>query len=219
MTAASIPFDFFTVAHVTRIGNQVAWTLEDLLSGIDTCGDNSIFHHTFQTLGTHHFLTEGFSNDFAQWTLAAANRDTLAEQLAALDVRDYQSIAGLRADLARVLRDYCQENPQIVKQRALEPFYFCESVEVTLALGKHAKTLQEFRDCLLSLSHSAFYFHFISSRLRLQLKTNDFSLWINDSLKLPQLASSFNRIDIYTNTLDSARATMARLIDRELRKS
>jgi hypothetical protein len=219
MTVEPTPFEFFTVAHVTRIGNLVAWTLEDLLSGIDNCGDNSIFHHTFQTLGIHHFLTEGFSNDFAQWVLDAVNRDALAEQLAALDVRDYQSIAALRADLSRVVRDYCQSNPLVVKQKALEPFYFCESVEVTLPLGRSAKTLKEFREGLTSLSHSAFYFHFISSRLRLQLRTNDFSLWIADSLGLPQLASNFNRIDIYTNTLDSARATMVRLIDREMRKS
>jgi hypothetical protein len=213
------PFEFFTVAHVTRIGNQVAQNLEELRAGIDSCDDNSIFHHTFQTLGTHHFLTEGFSNDFAQWTLTAANRDGLAEQLAALDIRDYQSIPALRADLSRVLGEYCAANPALVKQQALEPFYFCESVEVTLPWGRHARTLQEFRDGLISLSHAAFYFHFISSRLRLKLQTNDFALWVTENLGLPQLGSSFNRIDIYTSTLDSARATMVRLIDRELRKS
>jgi hypothetical protein len=219
MTAEPTPFDFFTVAHVTRIGNQVAWTLDELRSGLEKCGDNSIFHHTFQTLGTHHFLTEGFSNDFAQWALEAANRDALAEQLAALDIRDYLSIAALRTDLSRVVRDFCAANPLLVSQTALEPFYFCESVEVTRPLGLHAKTLEEFRRGLVSLSHSSFYFHFISSRLRLQLQTNDFSLWLSESLGLPQLASSCNRIDIYTNTLDSARQTMLRLIDREMRKS
>lgn len=218
LATATTPFDFFTVAHVTKICNEVAWTLQELLTGLDTCGDNSIFHHTFQTLGVHHFLTEGFSNDFAQWVLAAANRDALAEQLAALDVRDYQSIAALRADLSRVVRDYCEANPQIVKQRVLEPLYFCESLEVTLPLGLQATTLEEFRSGLLSLSHASFYFHFISSRLRLQLQTNDFSLWIADALGLPQLASSFDRIDIYTNTLDSARTAMIRLMDREMRK-
>jgi hypothetical protein len=219
VTQEPTPFDFFTVAHVTRIGNQVAWTIEELLSGLEKCSDNSIFHHTFQTLGIHHFLTEGFSNDFAQWALTAANRDALAEHLAALDVRDYLSVAALRADLSRVVRDFCTGNPLLVSQTALEPFYFCESIEVTLPLGLHARTLEEFRRGLVSLSHSAFYFHFISSRMRLQLQTNDFSLWLGDSLGLPQLASSFNRIDIYTNTLDSARMTMLRLIDREMRKS
>jgi hypothetical protein len=36
---------------------------------------------------------------------------------------------------------------------------------------------------------------------------------------LRTLADSVNRIDIYTNTLDSARAKVLRLIDRETRKA
>jgi hypothetical protein len=215
MITAETPFEFFTVAHLTRIGNQSAGTLAELLDGLEKCSDASIFHHTFQTLGSHHFLTEGFSNDFAQWALADANRDHLAEQLAALDVRDYVSIAALRSDLLRVVGDFCNANPQFATQSALERFYFCESVEITAPLGHTATTLPEFRAGLDHLSHSAFYFHFISSRLRLQLQTNDFSHWLADGLGLKSLAESINRIDIYTNTLDTARAKMIRLIERE----
>ena len=215
MNTAETPFEFFTVAHLTRIGNQSAGTIAELLTGLEQCNDASIFHHTFQTLGTHHFLTEGFSNDFAQWALADANRDRLAEQLAALDVRDYVSIAALRSDLCRVVRDFCTDNPQFVDQMALERFYFCESVEVTISLGRTAHTLDEFREGLDHLGHAAFYFHFISSRLRLQLQTNDFSHWLANGLGLTKLADNINRIDIYTNTLDATRAKMIRLIDRE----
>jgi hypothetical protein len=66
------------------------------------------------------------------------------------------------------------------------------------------------------LSHSSFYYHFISSRLRLQLKTNDFSVWLAAGLGLEDLARRTNRIDIYTNTLDSARDQMVELIDRRV---
>lgn len=218
MSAADTPFEFFTVAHLTRIGNQVAWTVAEFLAGLEDCSDASIFHHTFQTLGSHHFLTEGFSNDFAQWALVSANRGELAERLAALDIRDYLSIAALRDDLRRVAGDFCAAHPQLAAQTALEPFYFCESMEVTVPLGYRAATLEEFRRGVERLSHSSFYFHFISSRLRLHLRTNDFSLWLANALGLETLANSVNHIDIYTNTLDSARAKMLRLIDRERRK-
>lgn len=219
MNVAEKPFEFFTVAHLTRIGNQVASTVTEFLAGLENCTDASIFHHTFQTLGTHHFLTEGFSNDFAQWALASANRDELAERLAALDVRDYLSVAALRADLCRVVADFCSAHPQLAAQTTLEPFYFCESVEVTIPLGYKATNLDEFRHGVERLSHSSFYFHLISSRLRLHLRSNDFSHWLADSLGLQTLADSINRIDIYTNTLDSTRAKMLRLIDRERRKT
>jgi hypothetical protein len=219
MNTAETPFEFVTVSYLTRIGNQSAGTLSEFLNGLEHCSDASIFHHTFQTLGSHHFLTEGFSNDFAQWVLADANRDDLAEQLAALDIRDYVSIAALRSDLCRVVGDYCAAFPDFAKQATLERFYFCESVEVTVPLDRRAHTLGEFRDGIEHLSHAGFYYHFISSRLRLQLQTNDFSHWLADGLGLATLADSVNHIDIYTNTLDSTRAKLLRLIDRERRKA
>lgn len=218
MNVADTPFEFVTSSYLTRICNQSAGTLAELLAGLEQCSDASIFHHTFQTLGSHHFLTEGFSNDFAQWVLSSTNRNDLAEQLAALDVRDYMSIAAVRSDLCREVRDFCATRPQFANQSGLERFYFCESVEVTVPLGRSACTLDEFREGLEHVSHAGFYFHFISSRLRLQLRTNDFSRWLCDGLGLRTLADSVNRIDIYTNTLDSARAKMLRLIDRERRK-
>lgn len=219
MNVAETPFDFVTASYLTRIGIQSAGTLSELLTGLEQCSDASIFHHTFQTLGTHHFLTEGFSNDFAQWALSSTNRNDLAEQLAALDIRDYTSIAALRSDLCHVVRDFCVAQPQYATQTGLERFYFCESIEVTEPLGRSARTLDEFREGVEHLSHAGFYFHFISSRLRLQLRTNDFSRWLSSGLGLRTLADSVDHIDIYTNTLDSARVKLLRLIDRERRKA
>jgi len=217
--AEQTPFLFFTAAYLTKIGNQCARTLNELLKGIEECSDASIFHHTFQTLGSHHFLTEGFSNDFAQWVLASANRDALAEQLAALDIRDYLSIAELRSDLRRVVSAYCIAQPNLAAQEALEPFYFCESVEVTEPLQFTARSLPEFRSGIEKLSHASFYFHFVSSRLRLHLRTNDFSVWLENSLGLETLANRVNRIDVYTNTLDSARERLMRMIEMEEQKA
>jgi hypothetical protein len=218
MDRATTPFEFFAVSHLTRIGNQSADTIGELLQGLEECSDASIFHHTFQTLGAHHFLTENFSNDFAHWAMADANRNDLAEQLASLDIRDYVSIAALRDDLCRIVGDFCAASPALAGQSALERFYFCEGVEVTVPVGLQAATLDEFRHGIERLSHAGFYFHFISSRLRLQLQTNDFSYWLANALGLKTLADSVNRIDIYTNTLEGTRARMLRLIDRERRK-
>jgi uncharacterized protein DUF5752 len=219
MDRAATPFEFHAVSYLTRIGNQSAGTIGELLRGLEQCSDGSIFHHTFQTLGAHHFLTENFSNDFAQWAMADANRNDLAEQLASLDIRDYVSIAALRQDLCRIVGEFCAVFPEFASQTALERFYFCEGLEVTIPLGLQANTLDEFRQGIELLSHAGFYFHFISSRLRLQLQTNDFSHWLADSLGLKTLAESVNRIDIYTNTLEGTRARMLRLIDRERRKA
>lgn len=216
MKKAEQPFQFKTVSYLTRIANEMATTLAQLEQGLETCSDTSIFNHTFQTLSHHHFLTQGFSNDFAQWVLAACNRPELAEHLASLDIRDYLSLAELRADLKRLVSEYCEQNPQQAEQSAFEPFYFYEAIGVEVPLQMEAWTLQEFRDGLEKLSHAAFHFHFIASRLRLQLRTNDFSYWLESCLDLGTLAKHVNRIDIYTNTLESALQKIISLVEREL---
>jgi hypothetical protein len=81
-------------------------------------------------------LTDNFSNDFAQWAMADANRNDLGERLAAWDVRD---------DLCRIVGDFCAAYPEFENQAALEQFYFCEGVEVTVPLGPRARTLEQFR--------------------------------------------------------------------------
>jgi len=216
MKVAEHPFHFVTASYLTRIGNHKASTLAELSEGLELCSDASIFYHTFQTLSRHHFLTEGFSNDFAQWVLAACNRAELAEQLAGLDIRDYLSLAELRRDLLRNVSEYCASNLQLAQQQAFEPFYFCAAIEVAVPWGVEAHTLEEFRAGLEKLSHASFHYHFIASRLRLHLGTNDFSNWLASSLGLGLLAQRVNRVDIYTNTLDSARAKLIKLADEEL---
>ena len=216
MNSGGHPFQFVTASYLTQISNLKATDLAELCQDLADCSDASIFYHTFQSLSRHHFLTEGFSNDFAQWVLAACNRADLAEQMAALDIRDYVLLAELRADLRRVLGDGCKaESPQAT-QKAFEPFYFSEAIEVMVPLGYEASTLEEFRRGLERLSHASFHYHFIASRLRLQLQTNDFSHWFQNSLGLERLAQRANRIDIYTNTLDSARDLLLAMVDKEL---
>ncbi len=216
MKIAEHPFQFVTGTYLTRIGNQSAKNLGELSAGLEVCSDESVFYHTFQSLERHHFLTEGFSNDFAQWVLAALNRAELAEWLTALDIRSYVALSDLRADLLKIIEDFCTANPRDVEKPAFEPFYFLESVEVTVPLTWQARTLEEFREALGRLSNASFHFHFLISRLRLQLQTNDFSLWFSKELGLDDLARRTNQIDIYTNTLDSARAKLFQFIDREL---
>jgi len=216
MKTAERPFQFVTASYLTRIGNCKAANLAELGEGLEKSSDASIFYHTFQTLSRHHFLTEGFSNDFAQWVLAACNRAELAEQLASLDIRDYLSLAELRSDLLRIVAEYCANNARYALQEAFEPFFFCEAIEVAVPLGVEARTLEEFRAGLERLSHASFHYHFIASRLRLHLRTNDFSNWLENSLGLHALAQRVNRADIYTNTLDSARAKLVALVNEEL---
>jgi hypothetical protein len=107
-------------------------------------------------------------------------------------------------------------HPDELRRSALEPFHFCAGAEATVPLGREARTLEEFRRSLDQASHASFRFHFLVSRLRLGLHTNDFAVWFAEELGLETLARLTNDIDIYTNTLGGAKTKLVSLIDREL---
>lgn len=216
MQGIECPFQFLTASYLIRMQDLKANTLAEFAAAMETCSDASIFFHTFQSLRRHHFLTKGFSNDFAQWVLAACNRPELAEQLASFDIREYTSLAELRADLRRTVRDYCERYPQFAAQQWFEAFAFCEAIGVAIPLGIEAGTLREFMEGLQKLSRASLHFHFIASRLRLHLQTNDFSNWFENTLGLPNLARRADHIDIYTNTLEGVRTILTQLIEKEL---
>ncbi len=216
MKTAEKPFYFKTASYVTNVTDTRALNLLELTEGLKRTSEASIFDHTFQSLRRFHFLTEGFSNDFAQWALASCNRPELAEELAGIDIRRYTRLADLRSDLVLIVDRFCAAHSAYARQQAFQPFYFCESIEVTVPLGAEARTLAEFRQGLARMSHQGFQYHFLTSRLRLHALTNDFSWWFEKELELPRLAQRVNRIDIYTNTIESAKKAVLALVDKEL---
>ncbi|HEV7522650.1 MAG TPA: DUF5752 family protein [Candidatus Angelobacter sp.] len=215
---ARSPFYFNSASHLIRIGREKATTLQELLEAIRICPESSIFQHTFQTLAEHHFIREGFSNDFSHWAFASCNEVELAERLAAIDVREFTSIAMLRERLIHIIEMYLQKNPRAATRVAMEPFYLMASDLVVVPTPYVARNLEEFADGLQRVSIHAIYYHFIDARLRLKLNTNDFSVWLEQELDMGQAADKLNRIDIYTSTLEDVRRGILRIIEAEMNR-
>ena len=211
---ARAPFYFNSAAQLIRIGQQKANTLGEFADYLETCPDASIFQHMFQTLQEHHYISEGFSNDFAHWAFAACNEIALAERLAGVDVREYTSIKALRQTLAGIVEEYLKKNPRARERTAFEPFYFCASDTVVVPTPLVARNLAEFAGGLKQVSISSIHYHFIQARLRLKLNSNDFSVWLEDQMDLGMLADRINRIDIYTSTLQDVRRQILKIVER-----
>jgi uncharacterized protein DUF5752 len=209
---AKSPFIFMSAAHLLRIGRERANNLGELLEALRVVPDDSIFQHTFRTLQEHHFIREGFSNDFAHWAFAACNEVSLAERLASLDVREFTSLPSLRERIIKIVEDYVQQNPRSRERTALEPFYFCASDTIVLPTELSANNLEDFIDTIEKVSLHSVHYHFIEARLRLKLTSNDFSVWLERELELPALAERLNRIDIYTSTLQDVRRQIVRTL-------
>jgi hypothetical protein len=211
---ARSPFTFNSASHLLRIGRERAHNLAGLLEGLRACPDASIFQHMFQTLQEHHFIREGFSNDFAQWAFFACNETALAEQLSGLDAREFTSIRTMRERVIEVVESFLKQNPRARDRAALEPFYFCSAETIVVPTPCVARNLEEFSSCLERVSLHSIHFHFINARLRIKLNSNDFSMWLQEELDMPRLADRINRIDIYTSTLEGVRRSIIDLVNR-----
>jgi len=205
-------FYFNSSAHLLRIGREQAANLGELLEALRTCPEESIFQHTFRTLEEHHFIREGFSNDFAHWAFSQCNEPGLAERLSSLDVRRFTSLSSLRDRIVEIVEDYLKNNPAARDRKALEPFYFCASEAVVIPTAFVARDLGQFTDAMRQISIHSIYHHFIEARLRLKLISNDFSLWIDRELGFKNAAIRINGIDIYTSTLDGVRNQIIRIL-------
>jgi hypothetical protein len=210
------PFYFNTSEHLLRIGRQKATTLAELWQALQTCPDDSIFQHTFRTLQEHHFIRQGFSNDFAHWCVSACNEPVLAEQLASVDVREFTAIDGLRKKMVGIVDDFLQQHPHSGSKAAHEPFFFCASDIVVLPTPFKPDSMPGFLDGLRQVNVHSIHHHFIEARLRLHLMSNDFSQWLEAEAGLHQAAESIERIDIYTNTMEGVRQQIAGIVEQNL---
>ncbi len=211
MKQAAHPFEFVAASYLIRILPEGARTLAELARHLGSVSNQSICYHTFQSLETHHYTT--FSNEFAQWCLTACNEPVLAEELSAVDLRDIIAVEDLRQLLTGKVEAYLTRMPQSGNRPALEPFYFCEALETVVFVDSRAQTLPELAAGIRKMSNQTLHYHFINSRLRLRLQTNDFSNWIEGCLGLTELARRINRIDFYTNTLSGIRKELIQMME------
>jgi Family of unknown function (DUF5752) len=215
MVANRLPtsFEFKSAVHLTRIEREHASTVRELLTGLRTCSEACIFQHMFRTLEEHHFLQEGFANDFAHWANTECGQPRLSERLSAVDVRQFTSLPDLRARLVGIVEEYLAGNPQIHVRPATAPFYFCSAETVVLPTEVFASNLAAFVRGLQTVNLHSIHYHFIEARLRSHLDSNDFSVWLRDEWNLEETAARINGIDIYASTLEDVRGQIVSILD------
>jgi hypothetical protein len=209
---AVTPFEFKSAAHLLFIEKERACNIEELSQALRNCPEESIFQHTFRTLEEHHFIKEGFSNDFAHWAYVELGEVGLGERLASLDVREFTSLEKLRSRLTEIVEDYGKQNVKASEHEAVAPFYFCSSRTIVLPAQRAASTLAEFIDGLRQVSLHSIHYHFIEARLRRKLESNDFSIWLKRDLGVSREADLLDQIDIYTATLEGVRRKIIQIL-------
>lgn len=205
-------FDFVTKLDQTLLLGAHARNAVELLEGIRRVPQSSIYYHTHRFLQRHHYLSPEPPNDFAYWMSGMVNDDLLGEQLASVDVIQFQTITELRNAFITILEEYLRGAEKVRDCVRGEEFQFMATRTFVLPTGLTARSLREFQEILRSLSVKSLYYHMFDARLRVAHGENDFSRWFRD-LGYADLADAISRLDPYNHTLEGLRAHILDLVE------
>lgn len=212
------PFRFYTRLHLSGLTGLRASNLSQLLNLLKKVPGSSIYHHTHRFLQQHQYLSPEPPNDFAYWVTEVLGDHELGERMASIDTIQFTTIRSLREKIIETIENYLNVNP-LAKIRFAEEgeeFHFIKSTSFILPTDHIAYDLKEFVNILKKITIDSIYFHIFEARLRLERKTNDFSIWIERSIGDKILANEISRLDPYTRTLEDLRTTLSRLIERHI---
>jgi len=214
---ASKPFHFYTRLHLKELTGLKATNLIALVNILKAAPDSIVYYHTHHFLEEYQFLTPEPANDFALWVGDALDNPVLSEKLANIDTFEYTSLGSLKAALISVIEQYMAENPDIRFTQAEREFHFVKAVNIIAPTPYFASDLREFVEVFRKITIDSLYYHVFESRLRLQKRSSDFSVWIRDAFGEDDLAEKIDNLVPYTTTIEGLRSVIIQLIEKRIK--
>ena len=215
---ASSPFYFHTERRLVELTGERARNLTELLYVLRFIDGAAIFYHTHHSFLDHHIISPDFRSDFAVWVRDEIRDQMLAEKLGGIDPLDYTTIRQIRETLLEILEAHIEEYGDRRQARPGNEFFFSRSKSFVMPTGRVARNLVEFCDHLKEITLRSLFYHFFEARLRHERRTNDFSIWLSDSLRNEALAEKIAKIDPYVLTLEQLRQKMVKLVEVDITK-
>ena len=217
LKSAKEPFYFMSRTYLKELTGLKAKNLSELAAILKKVPDAVIDYHTHHFLEEHHYLTPEPSNDFAVWISDTLGDEVLGERLASIDTFGFPNLGTLRERLVSIIEECLATGSNLRQAMAGREFYFVKSVSVIIPTSYVVHDFREFVEALRKVSAGSIYYHVFESRLRLGKGTNDFSIWLKESLDEAELGDEIARLDPYTYTLEGLRSTLIRLIEKRIK--
>jgi hypothetical protein len=215
---ADRPFFFTGSSEVQEILGKEAEDEKRLVELLEEVPLGSIYFHTHTYFLRHSNVEQLYPNDFAQWVAMEVRDHVLGERLAVIDPFELQGLEALREEFISVIDDHLSRTSIVPRVIFGKPFHFNQSRMLEVPTGLEVWTLQEFRHALSDVDVSAIYYHIFEARHRLGKPESDFSAWIGESLKMPELAGKMRAINPYWGSLERHRSALLTVCDEFLEK-
>ena len=213
MKQAPADFRFNTKLDQTILLGKKARNIAELLAGLRTVPDASIYFHTHKFLQQHHYLSPEPPNDFGYWVTNILNEAGLGERLSSIDIIRFDKISSLRERFIEIIDVYLQSSYRSVDAPAGQEFYFMSAQTFVFSTPYVAHDLAEFKEILSKVSIHSLYYHVFDAALRMEQGENDLSVWFRRMGEL-SLADEVRRLDPYTYTLEGLRQKLIQLVGR-----
>jgi small-conductance mechanosensitive channel len=214
---AGEPFRFHSRTYIKELTGLKAKSLRELVDILKKVPDSVIYYHTHHFLEEHHYLIPEPSNDFAVWVNDVLGEEVLGERLASVNTFEFPSLGILRERIVVIIEEHLAGGSNSREATPGREFCFMKSVSLVISTPYVANDLREFVEALRKISLGSLYFHVFESRLRLGRGLNDFTIWLQDSLKETELGEEIARTDPYTYTLEGLRSTFIQLIEKRIK--
>ena len=215
---ADKPFSFTGSSELREILGKEAEDEKRLVELLEEVPLGSIYYHTHTYFLRHSHVERLYPNDFAQCVAMEVRDHVLGERLAVIDPFELQGLEPLREELISVIDDHLSRTPIVPRVIFGKPFNFNQSRILEVSTGLEVWTLEGFRNALSEVDVSAIYYHIFESRHRLGKQESDFSVWIEESLEMPELAGKFRAINPYRGSLERHRSALLMVCDEFLGK-
>lgn len=209
----TVPFVFYSTAHIVELTGRRARTLLELRDGIREVTGSSIFYHTFGALRDRPFAAHRYASDFARWTAEVLQDWPVAERLAFMDPTEFASIRELRERILQVMDDRLAEAGETAPAPPGREFHFSQSISLIYPVGPEARTLPDLAAGIRRASGRTLFFHLVEARLRIGRCTNDLSCWLADSLGAPDLARRLDRLDLLVTSAEDLRQQVLSVLE------
>jgi hypothetical protein len=213
---ARAPFHFLGCWELREMLGRRVYDERELLEQLEEVPLDSIYYHTHTCLLRERTQPGAYPNDFATWAAIQVRDRVLGEKLGVLDPQDVPDVEALRTELVSLIDDHLSQIGSVPRVIFGEPFYFMQSRVLEIPTGIKVRALRDFRDTLASVDVAVVYMHVVEARGRRSRRRNDFAIWIEEQLGLPELAAAVARLNPFSLGLEGMRRRLLALCDAAL---
>ncbi len=210
------PFRFVTRLALTELTGLRATTLPELIVALERVPLSVVHHHSLQFVAEHEHLSPTPTSDFARWVSESLGYVDLGEVMASIDPCACTSLEEYRQKLLDLCREYAASRDDGRRSQRGQELFFEKSRLFLFHTGEEAHSLGELAQVLRTVSATSLYYHLFESRVLPDRTTNDFSLWIEQSVGDAELAGRIAGLDPYTRTAEGVRNALLALVEERI---